>query len=88
MIDEVSTGWIFVRQVIMNMIPLVWYIGAFMRQYIYWSRKQKKKGCFDEVYPDREVVLRMAEAETDGRVPERLLPKCPKCGGSMVVSVK
>ena len=44
------------------------------------------KGCCDEVYPDREAVLRMAEAETDGRVPERLLPRCPKCGGSMEVN--
>ncbi len=28
----------------------------------------------------------MAEGETNGRVPEWLLPKCPKCGGSMEVN--
>lgn len=42
-------------------------------------------GCHDGAYPNREDIIRMAEAEHDGRVPSELLPKCPKCGGDMKI---
>lgn len=44
-------------------------------------------GCHDEVYPNREEIIRMAQAEQDGLIPTELLPKCPKCGGNMQVHI-
>ncbi len=43
-------------------------------------------GCCAELYSDQEVVLQMADAEVDGSVPSGLCPKCPRCGGSMIVN--
>lgn len=44
-------------------------------------------GCHDEVYSNREDIIRMAQAEYDGLVPTKLLPKCSKCGGNMQMHI-
>lgn len=39
--------------------------------------------CHDDIYNNREDVIRMAAVEKNKMVPSELLPKCPKCGGLM-----
>lgn len=39
--------------------------------------------CHETVYNRPEDIIRMAKAETDGRVPTEAIPKCPRCGGFM-----
>lgn len=41
--------------------------------------------CHEGVYPNREAVEKMAQAEHNGLVPTELLPKCPQCGGPMKI---
>ena len=43
-------------------------------------------GCCEDVYENREDVLRMAEAEKDGLVPSELIPRCPSCGSPLTVN--
>ncbi|MDO5146053.1 MAG: NAD-dependent protein deacetylase, SIR2 family [Eubacteriales bacterium] len=43
--------------------------------------------CCEDVYENKEDVLRMAQAEKNGIVPENLLPRCPKCGAVLAVDV-
>ena len=43
-------------------------------------------GCCEDVYENRENVLRMAEAEKDGLVPSELIPRCPRCGSPLTVN--
>lgn len=50
-----------------------------------WLGMQCVKACHDKVYPTKEAVEKMAEAEKDGMVPTKLLPRCPVCGAVMRV---
>lgn len=43
--------------------------------------------CCEDVYEDRDNILRLAEAEKDGRVPVSLIPRCPKCGDFMTTNI-
>lgn len=43
-------------------------------------------GCCDNVYSNKETILRIAKAEKNGEKLKELLPKCPKCDGSMEVN--
>lgn len=45
------------------------------------------RGCSEDVWSNREEVLRLAAAERDGRVPTELLPRCPHCGGPAEVDM-
>lgn len=42
--------------------------------------------CCEDVYENKDDVLRMAQAE-NGAVPESLLPHCPKCGALLTVDL-
>ncbi len=42
--------------------------------------------CCEDVYENREDVLRMAEAEKNGLVPSELIPRCPRCGSPLTVN--
>ena len=42
--------------------------------------------CCEDVYENREDVLRMAKAEKNGLVPSELIPRCPRCGSPMTVN--
>lgn len=44
-------------------------------------------GCCEDVYENREDVLRMAEAEENGLVPSELVPRCPHCGSPLTVNI-
>lgn len=43
--------------------------------------------CCEDVYENRDHVLRMAQAEKNGQVPKDLLPRCPKCGSVLTVDM-
>lgn len=42
--------------------------------------------CCDDIYSNREIVLRITEAEKNRADLKELLPKCPKCSGNMDVN--
>lgn len=52
-----------------------------------WLTMQCADACHDTLYPTMELAERMAQAETDGRVPTELVPHCPRCGAPMQVSM-
>ena len=42
--------------------------------------------CCEDVYENREDILRMAKAEKNGLVPSELIPRCPRCGSPVTVN--
>lgn len=50
-----------------------------------WLTMQCATACHPQTYPGLQQYEKMAAAESDGRVPSELLPRCPKCGGPMDV---
>ncbi len=49
-----------------------------------WIHIQCANGCHHERYEWSELAAKMAEKQTDGKVEVDLIPRCPKCGGSMI----
>lgn len=43
--------------------------------------------CCEDVYENRKDVLRMADAEENGRIPSALVPRCPHCGSPLTVNI-
>lgn len=43
--------------------------------------------CCEDVYENKEQVLRMARSEKNGQVPDHILPHCPKCGAVLTVDM-
>ena len=52
-----------------------------------WKEMQCAKPCHSTLYPAFEMLKEMAAAEVDGRIPNELVPICPKCGGPMQLHV-
>ena len=52
-----------------------------------WEHMQCASACHNALYPAAEAIARMRAAEKDGRVPTELIPRCPKCGGPMMMHV-
>ena len=52
-----------------------------------WLAMQCMRPCHKKLYPILDAVEEMAGAEQDGRIPSRLLPCCPHCGGPMSVHI-
>ncbi len=52
-----------------------------------WQHMQCAAACHDALYPAAEAIARMREAEEGGLVPGELIPRCPKCGGPMMMHV-
>lgn len=48
---------------------------------------QCAKGCHNSVYSNREAVFAMREHERGMEIPSEFLPKCPVCGGPMLIHV-
>ncbi|EHF02299.1 hypothetical protein HMPREF1008_00704 [Olsenella sp. oral taxon 809 str. F0356] len=44
--------------------------------------------CHDETYDNYEVVRQMVELQSDLRVPEELVPRCPRCGEEMSMNLR
>lgn len=49
---------------------------------------QCASACHEQVYPAGELLTNMALEQKDGRVPEELIPVCPKCGGAMRLHIE
>lgn len=49
---------------------------------------QCARPCRQETYDNEETVRRMAAQQRDMRVPAELLPKCPVCGGPVVMNLR
>lgn len=47
------------------------------------AEMQCEAGCHETLYPVKEIIEEMAEKESGGTIPPELVPRCPKCGGSM-----
>ena len=65
-------------------------LAGFAPDHIYeiegsWKYMQCAKPCHNELYPAFALMKKMGEAEQNGRIPTELVPKCPKCGGSMQI---
>lgn len=50
-----------------------------------WVEMRCGHMCHKDVYPAMEAIHNMAAAEKDGKVPSDMIPKCSKCGASMVL---
>lgn len=48
---------------------------------------QCARGCHPKVYSNRETVLTMRKQEQGMEIPSEYLPKCPICGGPMILHV-
>ncbi len=49
-----------------------------------WLHIQCLHGCHGTRYDWTQLAKKMAESQINGKVPTELVPKCPKCGGSML----
>jgi len=49
---------------------------------------QCAKGCHDKVYYNESLIKEMAEKIVDCRIPSKVIPKCPVCGGEMDVNLR
>lgn len=49
---------------------------------------QRSVPCYDATYDSYGAVKRMVEEEHGMRVPERLVPHCPKCGAPMSMNLR
>ncbi|MDO4556663.1 MAG: NAD-dependent protein deacetylase, SIR2 family [Lachnospiraceae bacterium] len=50
-----------------------------------WKDMQCENRCCDALYPAFELIKEMGEKEKDGKIPMQLVPKCPHCGGTMML---
>lgn len=50
-----------------------------------WLHMQCARPCHGTLYPVLELAEQMAAAQQAGRVPSDLVPRCPRCGGPMVI---
>ncbi len=53
-----------------------------------YGKMQCSKPCHEGIYKNEEIVRKMVEEQKDMKVPEELLPKCPKCGKDMIVNIR
>lgn len=49
---------------------------------------QCAKACHAKTYDNEETVRKMVAEQTDMRVPTRLIPRCPVCGGPMTMNLR
>ena len=48
-----------------------------------WIEMQCSRRCHEKTYETLPTIRRMAAQETNGQVPEEMIPKCPLCGNAM-----
>ena len=49
---------------------------------------QCAKGCHDKLYYNETMVKEMIQKTVDCKIPSKLVPKCPVCGGEMEVNLR
>ena len=52
-----------------------------------WKEMQCSRPCHDTLYPAFEKLHEMAQHEKSGLIPTELVPRCPRCGGTMQIHV-
>jgi NAD-dependent SIR2 family protein deacetylase len=52
-----------------------------------YGLNQCSVGCHDTLYPNEDLVRKMVTETKDCKVPKKLVPHCPVCGGTMDVHV-
>ncbi|MDO5294521.1 MAG: NAD-dependent protein deacetylase, SIR2 family [bacterium] len=50
-----------------------------------WKEIQCENRCCEELYPAYELLKEMGEKEENGSIPADLVPRCPHCGGPMML---
>ena len=53
-----------------------------------WTYLQCSKPCHDGIYPYAEEAKHLCRNINGTRIPSDMIPKCPKCGGSMELWVR
>lgn len=53
-----------------------------------YGKIQCAKACHQKTYDAEALFLAMDEARCDCRIPARLIPRCPVCGGSMAMNLR
>lgn len=67
-------------------------LAGFDKEKIYeiegnWLNMQCERHCHDTLYPSMDLIKQMAVEEKDGKIPEDMIPHCPKCGAGMYIHV-
>ena len=44
--------------------------------------------CHEKTYDNYDIVMKMCETQEDMKIPEKLIPKCPRCGEDMQVNLR
>lgn len=53
-----------------------------------YAYMQCGQACHDGLYYNGDLVRQMTEATHDCKIPTRLVPRCPKCGGTMELHIR
>lgn len=53
-----------------------------------YAKFQCATPCHDTLYDNKEIINRMVSEQKDFRIPTKLLPKCPRCGGDMETNLR
>lgn len=49
---------------------------------------QCSKPCCNKTYDNTEIVVQMLDAQTEMKIPSKLIPKCPVCGAPMTMNLR
>lgn len=53
-----------------------------------YGRLQCSVGCHNKLYDNEAIVTKMVNEQSDCKIPDRLIPQCPVCGGNMEVNIR
>lgn len=67
-------------------------LAGFDPEYIYeiegsWKYMQCSKPCHNGLYPAFKAMKEMSKYDKSGKIPLELVPKCPRCGGEMMINI-
>lgn len=79
--------------VITTNVDAQFYRAGFDKTHIWavqgdYGKFQCAKGCHDQLYDNYNLVQTMLEQTSDCRIPSKLVPKCPICGGEMEINIR
>lgn len=52
------------------------------------TKIQCANACHNKLYDDTDMIKEMLKEDKNCRIPSRLIPKCPVCGGNMEVNLR
>ena len=53
-----------------------------------WRTMQCSERCHDGIYPSLDTVRHLRWMESDCRIPEKEIPRCPRCGAAMRIRMQ